>query len=111
MKQKSRHQQLAWVLVLRFLTLVFWDVLGVRALDNGLAKTPTMGWLHWERFMCNVNCQEEPDSCIRYTRYSEILVTFFPSPLHVFILLYLEGWRMLEGTFEHQELTTPVFFV
>uniref|UniRef100_A0A8C2IG11 Alpha-galactosidase n=1 Tax=Cyprinus carpio TaxID=7962 RepID=A0A8C2IG11_CYPCA len=31
------------------------------ALDNGLALTPTMGWLHWERFMCNIDC----DECIR----------------------------------------------
>ncbi|XP_004685949.1 PREDICTED: alpha-galactosidase A [Condylura cristata] len=52
------------VLAARFLVLVLWGVLGARALDNGLAKTPIMGWLHWERFMCNVNCQEEPESCI-----------------------------------------------
>lgn len=52
--------------MLRFLALVLWGILGARGLNNGLARTPTMGWLHWERFMCNLNCQEEPDSCIRY---------------------------------------------
>lgn len=36
-----------------------------RALDNGLALTPTMGWLHWERFMCNIDCDRDPDNCIR----------------------------------------------
>ncbi|XP_028816178.1 alpha-galactosidase A isoform X2 [Denticeps clupeoides] len=36
-----------------------------RPLDNGLALTPTMGWLHWERFMCNVDCALEPDNCVR----------------------------------------------
>jgi alpha-galactosidase len=65
-KMRSRNQQLGCVLALRFLALILWGVLGARALDNGLARTPTMGWLHWERFMCNLDCQEEPDSCIRY---------------------------------------------
>lgn len=35
------------------------------ALDNGLALKPTMGWLHWERFMCNINCDRDPKNCIR----------------------------------------------
>uniref|UniRef100_A0A8C2DE92 Uncharacterized protein n=1 Tax=Cyprinus carpio TaxID=7962 RepID=A0A8C2DE92_CYPCA len=35
------------------------------ALDNGLALTPTMGWLHWERFMCNTDCDADPQNCIR----------------------------------------------
>lgn len=26
---------------------------GVNSLDNGLARTPPMGWLTWSRFMCN----------------------------------------------------------
>lgn len=34
------------------------------ALDNGLALKPTMGWLHWERFMCNTDCKGDPDNCI-----------------------------------------------
>ncbi|XP_034545588.1 alpha-galactosidase A isoform X2 [Notolabrus celidotus] len=34
------------------------------ALDNGLALTPTMGWLHWERFMCNTDCDKDPNNCI-----------------------------------------------
>lgn len=69
MKLKSQLLQPCFLLALRFLALVLWSVPGARALDNGLAMTPTMGWLHWERFMCNVDCQEEPDSCIRYERY------------------------------------------
>ena len=35
------------------------------ALDNGLARTPPMGWLSWERYRCNVDCDKEPDNCIR----------------------------------------------
>lgn len=34
-------------------------------LDNGLALKPTMGWLHWERFMCNTDCDTDPDNCVR----------------------------------------------
>ncbi|XP_015676090.2 alpha-galactosidase A [Protobothrops mucrosquamatus] len=34
------------------------------ALDNGLARTPPMGWLHWERFLCQTDCEREPHDCI-----------------------------------------------
>lgn len=47
------------------LALVFLIGPAAEALDNGLALTPTMGWLHWERFMCNTDCDQDPDSCIR----------------------------------------------
>ena len=36
----------------------------VHALNNGLALTPPMGWLSWERFRCNLNCADDPDNCI-----------------------------------------------
>lgn len=38
------------------------------ALDNGLARTPPMGWLHWERFLCGTDCAAEPRRCVRYRR-------------------------------------------
>ena len=38
------------------------------ALDNGLARTPPMGWLSWERFRCNTDCTNYPEDCIRYNR-------------------------------------------
>mgnify|MGYP001803396222 CR=1 FL=1 len=44
-------------------------VLGVShvfSLDNGLALTPPMGWMAWERFRCNINCESDPDNCIRW---------------------------------------------
>ena len=34
-------------------------------LDNGLGRTPPMGWNDWERFRCNVDCKNYPDHCIR----------------------------------------------
>ena len=36
------------------------------ALENGLARTPPMGWLAWQRFRCNIDCQNDPDNCVRY---------------------------------------------
>lgn len=69
MRLARRVPPLGCVLALRFLVPVLWDVPAAWALDNGLATTPTMGWLHWERFMCNTDCEEEPDSCVRYQRY------------------------------------------
>lgn len=34
------------------------------ALDNGLALTPPMGWLAWERFVCETDCSQHPGQCI-----------------------------------------------
>ena len=30
-----------------------------RALDNGLALTPPMGWMTWQRYRCETNCSGE----------------------------------------------------
>jgi len=34
------------------------------ALDNGLSRTPPMGWMTWERFRCNTDCKDDPENCI-----------------------------------------------
>ncbi|KAF5274042.1 hypothetical protein FQR65_LT04440 [Abscondita terminalis] len=34
------------------------------ALDNGLALTPPMGWMSWQRFRCLTDCELYPDDCI-----------------------------------------------
>lgn len=36
------------------------------ALNNGLMRTPPMGWLAWERFRCDIDCQNDPKNCIRH---------------------------------------------
>jgi hypothetical protein len=41
----------------------------VHALDNGVARTPPMGWLSWERFGCQRNCRDFPETCISETLY------------------------------------------
>ena len=33
-------------------------------LDNGLALTPPMGWMSWQRFKCSVDCRRHPQKCI-----------------------------------------------
>lgn len=37
----------------------------VSTLNNGLARTPPMGWLSWERYRCNMDCANYPNECIR----------------------------------------------
>ena len=34
------------------------------ALDNGLALSPPMGWMSWQRFKCSVDCRRHPNQCI-----------------------------------------------
>ncbi|CAH3109766.1 unnamed protein product [Porites lobata] len=47
------------------LLISFWQSLVfVETLDNGLAKTPPMGWMDWERFRCNIDCTNDPENCI-----------------------------------------------
>ncbi len=38
---------------------------------NSLAKTPPMGWMSWELFRCDVDCQSDPDNCISEKLYKE----------------------------------------
>ncbi|XP_077845323.1 alpha-galactosidase A isoform X2 [Macaca mulatta] len=82
MQLRNPEMHLGCALALLFLALVSWDIPGARALDNGLARTPTMGWLHWERFMCNLDCQEEPDSCISEKLFMEMAE-----------LMVSDGWK------------------
>ncbi|XP_051877216.1 alpha-N-acetylgalactosaminidase-like [Pristis pectinata] len=54
------HCGILVVLVAFFLTLVG----PCQPLDNGLARTPPMGWIAWERFRCTTDCNSYPDHCI-----------------------------------------------
>ncbi|XP_038137200.1 alpha-galactosidase A [Cyprinodon tularosa] len=66
------------------LILVVFNVMSpaVEALDNGLALKPTMGWLHWERFMCNTDCEADPDNCISERLYMQMAD-----------MMVKEGWK------------------
>ena len=50
----ARLRELRWLILLLFLSLLV-SVSPGRALENGLALTPPMGWNSWNRFACNVN--------------------------------------------------------
>ncbi|KAM4696642.1 alpha-galactosidase A isoform 2-T2 [Rhinophrynus dorsalis] len=52
----------AWLAV--FFGAALWPF-GARSLNNGLALTPPMGWLHWERFLCETDCEKNPKNCVR----------------------------------------------
>jgi len=45
---------------------------GVLALENGLARTPPMGWMSWERFRCNTDCTTYPEDCISEHLFREM---------------------------------------
>uniref|UniRef100_A0AAZ3NPZ5 Alpha-galactosidase n=1 Tax=Oncorhynchus tshawytscha TaxID=74940 RepID=A0AAZ3NPZ5_ONCTS len=52
------------------LNLIIWLIFllaltsATSALDNGLMRTPPMGWMSWERFCCNIDCENDPKNCI-----------------------------------------------
>ncbi|XP_015911971.1 alpha-N-acetylgalactosaminidase isoform X2 [Parasteatoda tepidariorum] len=48
----------------------------VLCLNNGLALTPPMGWLAWERFQCNIRCDISPENCIREELFMEMANRF-----------------------------------
>nr|XP_056702769.1 alpha-N-acetylgalactosaminidase [Euleptes europaea] len=43
-----------------------------QALENGLMRTPPMGWLAWERFRCNIDCKNDPQNCISERLFVEM---------------------------------------
>ncbi|KAH8041523.1 hypothetical protein HPB51_016968 [Rhipicephalus microplus] len=44
----------------------------VLGLENGLARTPPMGWLAWERFLCNIDCVDDPENCVSERLFKEM---------------------------------------
>lgn len=68
--------------VLRWVVAAAAAMAAVLALDNGLARTPPMGWLHWERFLCATDCVADPRSCVRYRRGARLPGAAQPCALH-----------------------------
>lgn len=44
----------------------------VQMLENGLMRQPPMGWLAWERFRCNTDCDKDPKNCISERLFMEM---------------------------------------
>ncbi|XP_049541803.1 alpha-N-acetylgalactosaminidase [Anopheles darlingi] len=60
------------------IALCRFSVTTVEALDNGLALTPPMGWMSWERYRCITDCKRYPDECISerlFKRMADLLVS------------------------------------
>jgi hypothetical protein len=51
---------------MKFYYLLINLILYVHSLNNGLAKTPPMGWMSWGRYRCITDCKNRPSECIRY---------------------------------------------
>jgi len=43
--------------------------LGVAHASKALARTPPMGWMSWEIFRCNTDCDSDPENCISENLY------------------------------------------
>lgn len=61
------------IIAITYATVAFVVLHGVDGLDNGLALTPPMGWLAWQRYRCITDCETYPDECVRYTRLNLII--------------------------------------
>ncbi|OXB57170.1 hypothetical protein ASZ78_000571 [Callipepla squamata] len=66
----------------RWVVVVAVAVTAAVALDNGVARTPPMGWLHWERFLCGTDCAAEPDRCVSERLFAEMAD-----------VMVAEGWK------------------
>ncbi|XP_032086208.1 alpha-N-acetylgalactosaminidase-like [Thamnophis elegans] len=82
------RRALLWLPVQPLLPLSLGVLLGlgpaVSPLDNGLLRTPPMGWEPWLRFKCNTDCEKDPENCI-----SEHLVKVMADRLAA------DGWKEL----------------
>ncbi|GMS78980.1 hypothetical protein PENTCL1PPCAC_1155, partial [Pristionchus entomophagus] len=56
---------------MRLLSLLALSLTAIAALDNGLARTPPMGWMSWTAFFCEMDCERHPHSCINEQLYME----------------------------------------
>ncbi|XP_059056337.1 uncharacterized protein LOC131850182 [Achroia grisella] len=49
----------------------------VRLLDNGLARTPPMGWMSWGYYMCGDKCDDNPEKCLDEQLIMSVADTFY----------------------------------
>lgn len=54
------HTPVLWSVVI----LQLLNIKPQNCLDNGLARTPPMGWMSWERYRCQIDCNRYPNECI-----------------------------------------------
>jgi len=47
--------------------------------EDGLSRTPPMGWNSWNRFQCNIDCSKDPHNCLSERLIREIADTIVSS--------------------------------
>uniref|UniRef100_L7LX80 Alpha-galactosidase n=1 Tax=Rhipicephalus pulchellus TaxID=72859 RepID=L7LX80_RHIPC len=57
---------------MRIALLLLFGVQPALCLENGLARTPPMGWMAWERFLCNIDCADDPENCVSERLFKEM---------------------------------------
>ena len=45
----------------------------VNGWQNGLARTPPMGWMDWLKYECNIDCLNHPKACINEQLYKDMV--------------------------------------
>ncbi|KAL6725739.1 hypothetical protein Aduo_007772 [Ancylostoma duodenale] len=55
-----------------FAIFITFLVVTVSSLDNGLARTPPMGWMSWATFFCEIDCDKYPNHCINEKLYQDM---------------------------------------
>uniref|UniRef100_A0AC34FXS2 Alpha-galactosidase n=1 Tax=Panagrolaimus sp. ES5 TaxID=591445 RepID=A0AC34FXS2_9BILA len=55
---------------LRNLIAIFLFFAIVESLNNGLVRTPPMGWMSWTKFYCEIDCVNHPKACINEDLYA-----------------------------------------
>uniref|UniRef100_A0A2H1VWQ0 Alpha-galactosidase n=1 Tax=Spodoptera frugiperda TaxID=7108 RepID=A0A2H1VWQ0_SPOFR len=49
----------------------------VDLLENGLARTPPMGWMSWGYYMCGVKCEDAEDKCLNEQLILSVADSFY----------------------------------
>uniref|UniRef100_A0A914MLR3 Alpha-galactosidase n=1 Tax=Meloidogyne incognita TaxID=6306 RepID=A0A914MLR3_MELIC len=52
--------------------ILFILIKNILTLENGLARTPPMGWMSWTIFYCEINCFKYPTGCINEQLYKDM---------------------------------------
>ena len=76
-------------------------------LENGLGRTPPMGWLAWERFRCNTDCFNDPHNCIseRLFRQVKLLACYTINNTRKKIIKFTLLWTLVSILKKHLDIS------
>ncbi|CAI6346860.1 unnamed protein product [Macrosiphum euphorbiae] len=94
--------------------LIIVVVRGIDGLDNGLALTPPMGWLAWQRYRCITDCEMYPDDCVNeqlFMKAADLLVSEGYSELGYNYVIVDDCWlaknRSADGKLQADKIRFP----